>query len=84
MADGVERLARLADNNAPKETQDNPDDDIPMLLEEMVDRFCGKAGHHYAGYRDHSEGHYRHGDVAHSTRCWSPSHGPCRVAVGIG
>ena len=84
MADGVERLARLADNNSPKETQDNPDDDISMLLEEIVDRFCGEAGHHYVGCRDHSEGHYRHGGVAHSTRFCSPSHRPCRAAVGIG
>ena len=84
MADGVERLASLADNNAPKETQDNTDDNIPMLMEEMADRLCGKAGHHYVGCRDHSEGHYRHGDVAHSTRWYSPSYGPCSAAVGIG
>ena len=84
MADGVERLARLADNNSPKETQDNPDDVIPMLIEEMADRFFGMAGHHYVGCRDHSEGHYRHGDVAHSTRYCSPSYGPHRAVVGIG
>ena len=51
MADGLERLARLADNNSAKETQDDPDDDIPMLMEEMADRFSGKAGHHYVGCR---------------------------------
>ena len=82
MAGGVERLTRLADNNAPKETQDNPDDYITMLMEEMVDRLCGKVGHHYVGGCDHSEGHYRHVDVANSTRCCSPSHGPCRDGRG--
>ena len=53
MADGVERLASLADNNAPKETQDNPDDDIPMLMEEMVDRLCGSDEHQYVGLNVH-------------------------------
>ena len=40
-------------------------------LATMVDRLCGKAGHHHVGCRDHSEGHYRHGYVVHSTRLWS-------------
>ena len=53
-------------------------------LSMMVDRLCDKAGHHYVGCRDHNEGHYRHGDVVHSTRFCSPSYGPCRAAMGIG
>ena len=53
-------------------------------LAKMADRFCDNTGQHYAVCRDHSEGRYRHGDVAHSTRFCAPSYGPCRAAVGIG
>ena len=53
-------------------------------LAKMADRLCDNAGHHYAVCRDHSEGRYHHGDVAHSTRFCAPSYGPRRTAVGIG
>ena len=128
MADGVERLARLADNNAPLATEDtltkeqstdgrpitelqcgpvNPreglmsasqqlesntvavrhtpnvravkgvtTDDIPMLMVAMVDRFCGKARHHYVGCRDRRDRQYcRSKAVTYSTP---------RRSVGIG
>ena len=53
-------------------------------LAKMADRFCDNTGHHYAVCCEHSEGHYRHGNVAHSTRFCAPSYGPRRTAVGIG
>ena len=53
-------------------------------LAKMADRLCDNAGHHYAVCCEHSEGHYRHGNVAHSTRFCAPSYGPRRTAVGIG
>ena len=53
-------------------------------LAKMADRLCDKAGHHYAVCCEHSEGRYRHGNVAHATRFCAPSYGPRRTAVGIG
>ena len=53
-------------------------------LAKMADRLCDNTGQHYAVCRDHSEGRYHHGDVAHSTRFCAPSYGPRRTAVGIG
>ena len=53
-------------------------------LANMADRLCDNAGHHYAVCCEHSEGHYRHGNVAHATRFCAPSYGPRRTAVGIG
>ena len=131
MADGVERLARLSDNNAPLATEDtltkeqstdgrpitelqcgpvntreglrsasqlesntvavphtpnvqavkglatdDASDAIPMLMVAMVDRFCGKAGHHYVGCRDRRDRQYRRSKaVTYSTP---------RRSVGIG
>ena len=53
-------------------------------LAKMADRLCDNAGQHYAVCCEHSEGRYRHGNVAHATRFCAPSYGPRRTAVGIG
>ena len=53
-------------------------------LAKMADRLCDNTGHHYAVCCEHSEGHYRHGNVAHATRFCAPSYGLRRTAVGIG
>ena len=55
---------------------DDPGDDIPMLLEEMVDRFCGKTGHQYVGCCNRIDRQYRGSKaVTYSSR---------RRSVGIG
>ena len=55
---------------------DDSGDDIPMLVEEMVDRFCDKAGHHYVGCRHRRDRQYR--------RSKAVTYSPCRRSVGIG
>ena len=38
---------------------DGPGVDSTRLMEEKVDRFCAKAGHHYVGCRGRRDGQYR-------------------------
>ena len=54
---------------------DDPGDDISMLMEEMVDRFCGKVGH-YVGCCDRRDRQYR--------RSKAVTYSPRRRSMGIG